>query len=416
MSKARAHNHVTNHMFYYIVKGGKIMAIIKEATKEKLSAKKAEIKTKTTEFKDKAKETVEKNNILKKENRVRIKENAAHKTAVDKLALAYSHNNVKYIDKFIKNTDKANVENLWREAIYDHGGKLAADMLYNEIVEGANYITDPNKYQSMISKYDHYNLALLIEDGKDIDPDFIIDSLADGINDAADKLGYEEIYHFEKTDEEGIPIVEFDQETNMAIPTIQRDEKKILLNNKKVDKEKPITEVINGMEIEPAQKEKLLKTETKRQQKIVEIHKDDLVDDFVWPTDEELEKAKEEYKANYLKEARTTGKNKKAEDSSSDKTANSTAANETKSVKRDPQTGKADKIIEVIEKEIGKPEEQKMKTSAKKTNLKEVVDPFEEILGQPAPAGEEKTPEKESVSSTAKSRKTGGKATAKKSV
>ena len=386
------------------------MTIIKEATKEKMNNKKNEIKSKVEEKKIQIKDAAEKNNVFKKENRVRIKENAAHDMAVNKLALAYSHNNTKYIDKFIKETDKSKVEELWREAIYDHGGKLAADMLYSEIVEGADYINNPNKYQSMISKYDHYNLALLIEDGKDIDPDFIIDSLADGINVAADNLGYEEIYHFEKKDENDIPIVEFDN-NNMPIPTIERDENKILVNTKRVVKEKPITEVINEMELDPAQKEKLLRTEAKKQQKAVELHKDDFVVDYTFPTEEELEKAKEDYKKNYLKEARTYKKKEdSAEKESSSKTTDTTATNE-KPVKNHTA---AEKIIEKIEDEL-KPAPATKKTT-KKTNLKEVVDPFEEILGQPAPTGEEKAPEKESVSSTTKSRKTGGKATAKKSV
>ena len=409
--------------------------------KERLTNAKENTKTKFSETKENIKATKEKMTNPETYQEIR-------------LTTGFINANVNTIDKvFEKLASPDDKERMWRKCVYNKGGEQAAEILYHGIIEGNDKIDNPVKYQSNINPYNIYNLALYIEDGHDIDADYITDSLADRINDAAEQMGFEEIYHFEKKDENGNTIVEFDSETNMPIPFIIRNDNKKIMHHI-IPEGKTIFDVINEDEsLTPDEKSVLIEIEEKRSKDIeskfpapepikpytqedyeaeIAAYKaardndptlfDPVLDEKGRPLTvkkanklqkkEEKRIAKEEKKAE--KEAKKAEKDQiKTEEKKSEEAKETVnAAEPTKT----EEPTKAEKIIEVIEKEIGKPEEQKKKTSAKKTNLKEVVDPFEEILGQPAPAGEEKTPEKESVSSTTKSRKTGGKATAKKSV
>ena len=345
----------------------------KKFSKEALKAKKDDIKAKASE-----------KNVFKKENRVRMKEDGAHNRAVDKLKFAWKHNNHKYIQKFFENTDKASAEEIWREAVYDNGGEISAEMLYDEFIDGANYICDPNKVQTMISPFNVYNLALYVHEGNQIEPDFILDSLADSINDASEDFGFEKPFNFTKFDENGVEIVEFDPQTNMAIPTIMRNEKKVLLNNKKLPNDKSITTVIDEMELELDQKKKLLATENKRM-KMIKERTPAPKPEYVWPSNEELDKEADAYAETFLERmfgASSSGK-KETE-----------VENKSFIEEKKENLAKADKIITMIDSAVQEIEPKQ--TKKKSMNLKEVIDPFE-AMGERT-SGETVNPKKESVS------------------
>ena len=310
--------------------------------KEKMAETKAKNAEKMAQMKDKFQNKVKENNIFDHEVRQRMSEDHSHKSIVNKLHHAYTSGNVKAIDKIIAEIPTSDmVEEIWREAIYNQGGSMAADRISNTLIEGAEYVHDMNKYQRMINPYNKYNLALYIADGNVIDADYIIDDLAEDINICADKFGYEEIYHFEETDENGNPVVITDSQGN-PVKTIKRDEEKIVVNAVK-----ETVEDIDKMEIPEEKKAAMKKTEAKRAAEVKQRHANDPAP-VVFPTDEEIEAERQAYLAG-------VGSKKSATKESSSK-ANTSAGNET--VKAAASTSK---------KKVAK------------EDLNQVIDPFEII-------------------------------------
>lgn len=371
----------------------------KAANKAKFDEKKAVNKAKFDEKKENLKNKAKENNPFVRENRQRMSEEFSHNAIVSRLHNAYKSGNVKAIDKIIANIPTSDmVESIWREAVYEHGGRAAAERISNTIIEGADYVGNMNKYQTMINPYNKYNLALWIADGNDISADYVIDDLAEDINICADKMGYEEIFHFEETDEDGNVVVLKDQD-DQPIPTIKRDPEKILMNTAK-----ETVEDIDKLDVDDERKNKIKATETKRADEVRRRHANDTV--YVFPTDEEIEAERQAYLNKMDAKQPKKAENKKTEEKKpEEKSSNTNAGNET--IKPD---------------EVAKPEKKTIAKS-KKTNLKEVIDPFEiisetiETVNEIASSVEENA-KKEDAKSTPKStgrKKTGGTAPAKKS-
>ena len=342
--------------------------------KEKMAETKAKNAEKMAQMKDKFQNKVKENNIFDHEVRQKKAEDLSHKAMVSKLHHAYTSGNTKAIDKIIADIPTSDmVEEIWREAIYDQGGYTAADMISNTLIEGAEYVHDMNRYQRMINPYNKYNLALYIADGHTIDADYIIDDLAEDINICADKLGYEEIYHFEDIDENGNVVPTTDSE-GKPVKTIKRDEEKIVINAVK-----ETVEDIDKMEIPEEKKAAMKKTEAKRAAEVKERHAKDPAP-VTFPTEEEIEAERQAY-------LNGVGKKSTAKESAS--STNTTAGNET--VKQAAPSTSKKKVT--------------------KEDLKEVIDPFNIISEAIESANEiassvEDNAKKEAAKSS--SNKTGG--------
>lgn len=393
-------------------------------TAEKFKENTAKLKENTNKIKEQVKDTCKRNNVFDKDVRTRMKEDGSYKLACTKLTNAYKMNNEKYIDKFFENTDAADTEKIWRDAVYNEGGHFGAQLLSNEFVLGASYIHDPVKYQGIISKYDHYNLALLAQDKEvELDPDYITDALADNINAASTRFGFKEVFNFEKKDENGATVVEFDPVTNMPLPTIERNPEKVILNPKKLPENEPVDKVIDAMEITDDQKAKLKKVEAKRQIQINKYNDEHRAPEIKVMTNEEIDAARdawleEQYKLYdfhpatkpekkniFDKFKKNKNKEEKAEDQNQEEKKPEKSSEEKhndmyESIQKD-QPPVSPKVPEIIPNAVVKEENEKAKAAeaeaSKPINLKEMVNPFENLYEQESPTADSG---RESASST----------------